>query len=369
VRNIGSVARLLSGESEIESQVYTFDALRGYQAGREFYVAMCPLGTISKLFSFNEDQIPPQLRAQRTLRESRIPQIANYIVNNPKDYIFSSLTASVDGKMNFSPAPSVGANGNIGRLHIPIKCNMLINDGQHRRAAIEEALKQKPELGNETISVVFFEDRGLQRSQQMFADLNKHAVKPTKSLGILYDHRDSFAQFIVKLANALPIFHGRVELERTSISNRSTKFFTLNGISDATKSLLKPKSKNLTEEEHKLAAEFWDEVSKNIPEWQLLVDKKVSAYELRQEFVHAHTNLINALGMAGHVLVTQFPDSWKQKVRGLQKVDWARDSPAWQGKLMIDGRMLKNRSGIKKAANIILQACGVTKTLDEFEAQ
>lgn len=364
----GSVSRVLADESSLGTEVYSFDAIRGFQAGRDFYVAMCPLKIIPKLFIFDEDALPAPLRAQRTLRESRIPQIASYIVNNPKDYIFSSLTASVDGKMKFTPAPSVGDSGKIGRLHISMDCRMLINDGQHRRAAIEEALKQKPELGHETISVVFFEDKGLKRSQQMFADLNKHAVKPTKSLGILYDHRDSFAQFIVKLANALPIFYSKVELERTSISNRSTKFFTLNGISDATKSLLRPKSKNLSEQEQKIAVEFWDEVSKNIPEWQLLIDKKVTAWELRKEFVHAHTNLLNALGMVGHALITQFPDTWKQKLGGLQKIDWARDSQIWQGKLMLDGKMIKNRTGIKKAANIILQGCGTTKTLDEFEA-
>ena len=89
----------------------------------------------------------------------------------------------------------------------------------------------------------------------------------------------------------------------------------------------------------------------------------------RSEFVHAHTNLINALGLAGHVLVTQFPNDWKQKIKALQKLDWARDSTVWQGKLMIDGRMLKTRSGINKAANVILQACGVTKTLDDFEGE
>lgn len=361
------MSKALADELEAGTEVYSFDALRGIQAGREYYVAMCPLKIIHKLFSFDEYDLPPQLRAQRVLRESRVPQIANYIITNSKDYVFSSLTASVDGKMKFFPSPSAGESGKTGRLHISMNCRMLINDGQHRRAAIEEALKQKPEIGNETISVVFFEDKGLKRSQQMFSDLNKHAVKPTKSLGILYDHRDSFAQFIVKLAGALPIFHGRVELERTSISNRSTKFFTLNGISDATKFLLRPKSKVLTEDEQKMAAEFWDEVSKNIPEWQLLIEKKVSAYELRREFVHSHTNMINALGKAGHVLITLFPDTWKSKLKGLQKLDWSRGSKVWEGKLLMDGRMLKNQNGIKKAADIILQACGVTKTLDEFE--
>jgi len=360
------MSKTLTDELQTGSEVYGFDALRGIQAGREFYVAMCPLKIIPKLFVFIDYDLPAQLRAQRTLRESRIPVIANYIINNPQDYIFSSLTASIDGNMKFSPSPSLGENGKQGRLYISMDSRLLINDGQHRRAAIEEALKVKPELGNEMISVVFFKDTGLKRSQQMFADLNKHAVKPTKSLGILYDHRDTFAQFIVKLANSVVVFRSRVELERTSISNRSTKFFTLNGIADATRSLLNLKSKKIPEDKQKLAIEFWDEVGKNIPEWHLLVEKKVTPGELRMEFVHAHTNVLNALGIVGHILITQYPNEWKQKLKGFQKIDWTRGSSLWDGKLIIDGKMLKNRIGIKLAAVEILKECGVIMTMDQF---
>ena len=46
---------------------------------------------------------------------------------------------------------------------------------------IEELLlkppsRQNKELSHDHISVLFFIDEGLRRSQQMFADLNKHAV-------------------------------------------------------------------------------------------------------------------------------------------------------------------------------------------------
>lgn len=367
------MSKALTDELEAGTEVYGFDALRGVQAGREFYVAMCPLKIIPKLFVFNEHELPPEFRAQRILRGSRIPEIANYIVNNTKDYIFSSLTASVDGKMKFSPSPSVGEKGKIGRLYISMDSRLLINDGQHRRAAIEGALELRPELGNEMISVVFFSDQGLKRSQQMFSDLNKNAVKPTKSLGILYDHRDEFSQFIVNLANTVEVFRGRVELEKTSISNRSTKFFTLNGIADATKELLKSKSKSkkITEEQQKLAEEFWNAIAKNIPEWQLLIEKKVSAHELRRDFVHSHTNLLNALGIAGNVLINQHPDNWKEKLRGLQKVDWLRSNPRWEGRLIIQGAMLKNKIGIELAANDILKACGakIPPQRGEYEKQ
>ena len=338
---------------------HSFNAIRGIQAGREFYVAMCRLKAIPKLFDFSGSDLPPELRAQRTLRKSRIPKLKNYILNNPKDYIFSSLAASVDGIMEFKPYPYQDDGSKLGRLYISQDSRFLINDGQHRRQAIEEAIKENSELGHEMISVVFFEDKGLIRSQQMFSDLNKNAVKPTKSLNLLYDHRDEFAKFIVAISNELEIFSGRVELEKTAISNRSTKFFTLNGIADATRKFLGINGTKISVVEQNSAKEFWDGIAKNIPEWQLLIQGRATASELRKEYVHSHTNLLNALGIVGNVLRNEYPSGWKQKLTTLQDVDWSRNNPDWEGKLLLKGRMLKNKLGIELAANTILKKCGV----------
>lgn len=38
---------------------YTFPALRGIQARREYYVAMCPLKLLPKIFLFDEGSLPP----------------------------------------------------------------------------------------------------------------------------------------------------------------------------------------------------------------------------------------------------------------------------------------------------------------------
>ena len=347
-------------------ETYGFDAIRGIQAGREFYVAMCPLKIIPKLFDFSGSDLPPELRAQRTLRASRIPAIKNYILNNPKDYIFSSLTASVDGTMKFEPTPSLGEGGKLGRLYVSMESRLLINDGQHRRQAIEEALQENPDLAHEMISVVFFEDKGLIRSQQMFSDLNKNAVKPTKSLNLLYDHRDEFAKFIVAISNELELFSGRVELEKTAISNRSVKFFTLNGIADATRKFLGIKGTKISVDEQNKTKEFWNEMTKNIPEWQLLVQKRVAASELRKEYVHSHTNLLNAIGIVGNVLQNEYPSDWKQKLASLRNIDWSRSNPEWEGKLLIRGRMLKSKLGIELAANTILKKCGIPLSDDRL---
>ena len=354
-----------TAEQSVGSETYGFDAIRGIQAKREFYVAMCPLKIIPKLFIFNDYEIPPELRAQRIMKDSRIPAIKNYILNNPEDYTFSSLTASVDGTMKFTPAASLGEDGKLGRLYINMDSRLLINDGQHRRKAIEEALKENPDLGSEMISVVFFQDAGLKRSQQMFSDLNKNAVKPTKSLNILYDHRDKFSQFIVDLVGTVDIFEGRVELEKTSISNRSTNAFTLNGIADASLRLIGlRKSRKPTEDEKKLIKEYWETVSKNIPEWQLLIQGNTSAAELRKSFVHTNTNCLNAIGIAGQIIIEQNPDSWKDVLKNLKNIDWSRESSDWEKRLILNGQMQKHSAGIDLAANVILQKCGISLSED-----
>src|SRR5688572_591727 len=161
---------------------YVFPAIRGVQAGREYYVSMCPLRLLPRIFLFNEEELVPELRAQRILNKGRLPEIVRYVLDNPSDYVFSAITASVDGEIRFAP-PEVDAASKVGQLHISMDARFIINDGQHRRAAIELAIREKPELADESIAVVFFIDKGLERCQQMFADLNRHAIRPAKSLG------------------------------------------------------------------------------------------------------------------------------------------------------------------------------------------
>ena len=153
----------------MEALSYVFTAVRGIQAGRCYYVVMCPLKLVKKIFLFDEEELAPHLRAQRVLNRSRVPEISRYLIENPREYVLSSLTASIDGEAHFEPLSQ--ASPDVGHLIIPMNAKFLLNDGQHRRAAIENAVKACPELGEETVSVVLFIDAGLQRSQQMFADL------------------------------------------------------------------------------------------------------------------------------------------------------------------------------------------------------
>ena len=92
---------------------YNFPAIRGIQAGREYYTSMCPLKLIPKIFIFDEEELVPELRAQRILNKNRVPEMANYIIDNKDSYVFSAITASVNGDITFDP---IGPDGKQSRL-------------------------------------------------------------------------------------------------------------------------------------------------------------------------------------------------------------------------------------------------------------
>jgi DNA sulfur modification protein DndB len=253
-----------------------------------------------------------------------------------------------------------------------MSAQFVINDGQHRRAAIEEALKIRPELGNETISVVLFIDAGLKRSQQMFSDLNKHAVRPTRSLGILYDNRDPLSQLSLKLVSKVPVFNDFTDLEKTTISNRSTDMFTLSSIYLATQELLgkKQKLKKISKDEEAFAIEYWTEMSKVIPEWQLLIERNINSSDLRRDYIHAHGITLHALGIAGSALLKQYPNTWKKHLAKLEGIDWSRSNTGlWEGRAMIGGRINKTQMNLMLTTNAIKQVLGLKLLPEEEKAE
>lgn len=345
---------------------YVFPSIRGVQAGREYYISMCPMRLIPRIFLFDEEELKPELRAQRSLNKQRVPEISRYILKNPKGYTFSALTASVDGKVKFEPLGEGDGDRNLGRLHIPMSARFVINDGQHRRAAIEAALQENSDLGDETISVVFFLDVGLKRCQQMFADLNRFAIRPTTSLGLLYDHRDQDAHIAKGLVDRVSVFSGLTETERSTISNRSLKLFTLSGIYHATQTLLQGLELPTIEKQLETASEFWLEVAKHIPDWQLARERKVTASDLRRDYVHAHSLALAALARVGNALLRNQDRTWKASLKKLASLNWSREnSKQWEGRAMNAGRLSKRSVNVTLTGNLIKQHLGLPLTAEE----
>jgi len=345
---------------------YVFPAIRGIQAGHEYYVSMCPLRLLPRMFLFDEDELVPELRAQRTLNKQRIPEIARYITDNPVNYVFSAITASVDGEVRFQPLEGTDPGGRVGLLHVPMSARFILNDGQHRRAAIEVALRDAPDLADETIAVVFFLDVGLERCQQMFADLNRYAIRPAKSLGVLYDHRDDQAKLSRLVVVRSQVFRDLVEMDRSTLSARSRKLFTLSSIYFGNRALLANIETKSLDEKVALAIEFWENAALYFPEWRLVAERKMSAGDVRRDFIHSHGIVIQALGRVGNTLLRDHRGGWKKMLRPVGAIDWSRaNAKLWEGRALVGGRVSKAAHNVTLTTNVLKAAIRLPLTPDE----
>ena len=349
---------------------YSFPAIRGVQAGREYFVSMCPIRLIPKIFLFNEEELAPEFRAQRRLNRTRIPRLCDYILQNRDSYAFSAITASLDGDIGFFPISDDNDTQNIGILKVPMETRFIINDGQHRRAAIEKALQASPDLGDESISVVFYQDPGLARCQQLFADLNRHTIRPSASLGVLYDHRDQQALLVKKLVGDAGIFQGLVELEKTTLSARSRRLFTLSAIYRATEELPYDAESGSLDEAVALVLRFWEAVTKHIKEWSLVQQGKITSGEVREDFIHSHAIALQAIARAGAALMKRYPRSWEKRLSALSKIDWRRKNiRLWEGRALIGGRVCKGQQNVVLTTNVLKKGMGLDLSPEEQRAE
>jgi len=326
----------------------TFPAMRGQIGGRTYYSCMMQLSVIPKMFTFRDwVEFRPEDREQRILNENRIPQIARYITDNEDGYLFASITASYKCDVKFRP---MGSSEDIGTLEMEFdQANFVINDGQHRCAAIASALKDNPSLGDETISVLLFPYESRERVQQMFSDLNRFVVKTSKSLDILYDKRDPLSQATMRIAEMVPVFQGMLDKDAVSLPSRSSKLFTLAALYDANSELFRwPRSEKeedavTVNEMVEIGADFWHTVAASMPDWSKVKAEHLRAIELRQESICSHTVVLRAIGATGAELLKVEPDSWKERLKLLEQINWSKQNRDWEGVCMVANSVVSNR--------------------------
>ena len=224
--------------------------------------------------------------------------------------------------------------------------------------------KPRPEIENETISVVLFADRGLERSQQMFADLNKNAVRPSGSLNVLFDHRSPLARLSADVLREIDFFRRFIDLEHSSISNRSTALYTLSSLNRANGWLAGKEADRFGEHTASRAVDFWSALYTHMKDWQRLDAGTLKAFDLRQNTVHAHGVLLQSLGLLGGRLLKELPREWRSTLAKLAEVDWSRrNTNLWGGRVMDGSRMNGQKRAVLLGANVLCRMTGLE--LDE----
>lgn len=332
---------------EAPAGLIEFPCVRGVQGGREFFTMSCDFATVVHRFQYDRMSGMSGVGAGRP-RASRIPHITSYILGNREGFVLLPITVSVDAASRFTPA-----GGNVGTLSIPIHARMVVSEGRYRCAAIREACSTDESLYNERIAVILYVDRNLADYERMSGDMQRQGVPSTRSANILYDHQDTYARFLVTLAEDTPVFAGRTEMASSTLSNRTTKFVTLSGLEQATRLLLGAKTtRSLSGGAQGLASEYWRAVTDAIPQWGELVDGMIQAPDMRDAYVHSNTIGLSAIGLAGNAITSR--PGWKRTVQKMSRIDWRRNNPDWEGTLVEKGRMLRTKVAIKKGAAQIL---------------
>lgn len=344
--------------------VYRFPVVRGIQAKTEYYIAMVPLKMLSRLFPLDEEEfVLPEYRAQRKLNEVRIPVISKYILDNRDSYVFSALAASIDGRFAYEANEK---NADTGILEVSMDAHFLINDGQHRKAAILAALKEDESLGDETISIVFYADKGLKRSQQIFTDLNKNAVKTSNSISELYDSRDEMAVITRNVIWKIGFLNTYTDKEKDILGKYSSSLFTLNTFYTANKTIV---GRNQNDDCEEFLFRYWSEIVKNMKPWQELLSHEITKVDLRENFIATQSIVIQAFGRVGNYFYSN-RKNMEKILANVEKINWSRNAAQWYMRAVgKNGRIITNKKAAMLIANVLKQQIGISLTQEEMHAE
>lgn len=214
------------------TQGMSLTALRGRQGERTFYQVLVPNGVLNNFFTVNMD--PPSEKSQRQLLPKHATDIANYILENPEEYVLGALIYAVDQECSFQ---SSELHDDIGILTIPFGTNLRSLDGQHRRKGLNEAIAEDESIGDDYTAVLIYVEPDVTKRRQMFSDMNATPKVVAKALNVSFDNRDPFARAAQKLAAEHPLLVGTTETEAGRVRPGTDKWFSLGAVFDALKRL------------------------------------------------------------------------------------------------------------------------------------
>ncbi len=346
----------------------SFPAIKAFMGKREYYAAIASLGEIPRLFTFTDvADFTAEHRSQRALNKGRVQPIARYILDNEDGYLFSSIVASYQGNAVFLPSP---VSEYLGTLELDLgQTKFVINDGQHRSAGIAAALRENPDLGQDSISVLFFPFENLGRTQQMFSDLNRYVVKTPTALNILFDKRDPLAQVVLATIENVPVFRGLTDKERVSLSPKSTALFTLVSLYDAGQEFLAQSAVEGVELLHADKVEqlttFWDFITTLIPDWKEVKEGRKTAADVRRDTISAHSVILRAIGSIGGEVKKLFPQKWQSKLKGLAKVDWRKTNSEWLNVVIVGNSVVSSRQARVAARELLWRMLDLPERVQE----
>jgi DNA sulfur modification protein DndB len=347
---------------------FSLSALRGTQGGHTVYTAMLPIRLLPRLFPIRVDAQQGDLHQSfRHANVTRVRGIAVNLMRHRGDTNFPPVVLSIEQPVRFTTHErAVTGKITAGQLAIPLDARVHVIDGIDLIYALQRVLAEQPERRDDCMIAVLHVDPDGSRLGQIYSDLAQHRRAPAQSLRIGLDDRDENARLTREVIARVAAFKNAIEMQKTTISNRSRKLFTLSALYQANRELLADQSERSYRQRVRLAVEFWTEVAKQIPGWQIVVAGDGSAAETRAQYIHCHAIGLAAIARAGRGLLAHSPESWKKRLARLATLDWSRkNTRLWEGRAMIGGRLSKSSSAVARAGNAVKVHLGIALTREE----
>ena len=364
----------------------TFPALRGKMGEMEYALVMMRLGELVKHIGYAEEiqewdgGIPSEFKKQRKLNMSRITnEMVPYLTATP-DHFYAAITAELErpgdpqNKLLFEPIE--GGDGTMGILTLDGSERVMALDGQHRLKSIELAMKTHPDLARESIAVILVPGKGYRKTQQLFTDLNRYAKQPSKTLNLLFEHREFFAVVAKEVGSGARTFRDRVNLETNSLGQKARQHITLGVLYECVLALLEghyndgEKSLEKIREATNLVTHIYDDVvAPTLPEFENMLAGHALPYDLRTKYIFNHSVGQQALARAIRAARDEFGDKWEDIVRpALALIDWRLISPQWEGTAVQGGAIGSRRQNIEQTATVVKLLIGVTVPQKELDS-
>jgi DNA sulfur modification protein DndB len=326
----------------------------------EFFATVLTFGEVARMVDFVEDiddwdsHTDPEAKSQRKLNMGRVErELVPYLLETD-DRFYSALTVEVRPSLEeegvsaipFEPMGNAMPGGvAYGTAVLDGTQVLYALDGQHRLKSIQRAIRLNPALSREQVSVILVPFRSHRRSQLLFSDLNRFAKAPSKSISLLFSHRDPVVTLAKRLIVSSPFLCDRVEMETTSLGKNTANVVTLSTLYEMTRALAgqaEPLVDGTLEAEFVRQLHLWDVLVRAVPQWRMVSDRVEHPAYLRQKFLCMHGVCQQAIAQATAMVLSRCEDA-EAKLQGFGAFDWTVTNHEWQG-VAVQGRRVNNTS-------------------------
>ena len=329
------------------------------QAGRSFISASLPVRMLLSMARRDSagKKDDPAAHRNRPLAPAHVKEIAEYLRTEPRYLVPPIMLNAAFELQTFIVETPLQAK--LCVFVLPPEEYLYVTDGQHRLEALQQMIREKPDMENDSVGVTIVQEDDIDKVHQDFYDAAQ-AAPLSKALLVEFDGREPLNALTRYVgANAL-ILHGRVE-KIGSVGKNSLMLYTTNQVKQAIYQLLvgdwslyasaiqKQAQQILAPAEdlwRNRVMSFLDEFATHNPQWKQVIDNpletgvSVDIPGLRQNYLHFSGGGLLVMGGVGHtILEGGAPDGTlsiqqKELIANLASLDWSRTGGLWQGYLV-----------------------------------